>query len=129
MKKRASKKQVDIIEFKALEDVRPLLTIDVGDWMGEYVPPDAIVRIRPSADTTDTALERTISEVRAQIKTGAVRVLAKPKGSAVLPGQAVIEQDTRSLREICLDVAKTSPETMREAVVSVVERVLSEVGL
>jgi len=28
-----------------------------------------------------------------------------------------------------LDVAKTSPETMREAVVSVVERVLSEVGL
>jgi uncharacterized protein YijF (DUF1287 family) len=106
-------------------DARKLVTIEVPGKV-PTIPRDAIVRVRPSADATEAEIEKAVA--KAQKTAATVRVLAKPRGS-VVGHEVVAEVEVRTMREICMDLARATPEEMREAVVAEVENRLKGVGL
>jgi ribosome-interacting GTPase 1 len=106
-------------------DSRKLITIDLPGKCPK-IPEGCIVRIRPSAETSEVEIEKTVALV--QKKAASVRVLAKPKGSAV--AQATVSAvQVKSLRDICQELAEAVPERMRFAVVAEVEERLRSSGL
>jgi nucleoid-associated protein YgaU len=103
-----------------------LVTVDVPGKLPK-IPEHSIVRIRPSADATETDIEKAVAKAQ-KFGAASVRVMSKPTGSAVAQVTVAAVQ-VGSLRDICESLANGTHESIRALVVDEVEERLRSTGL